>query len=287
LELGGNANDKGISKWATGLRQTAVPDKNPLYFYYFAAPVLRRRGGDDWDFWEPKIRQLLEQRQDRGGELPAQKGSWPAVSELYAKACGRIMATSLALMALQTCARDDKIQFPAARDLKPRELEELYAALGDTDFVQARHALRTLAASPRGSIPFLRESLKPVPAVDAARLKQLIADLGSDEFTVRRKATAELEKLGELAHPALRETLADKPILEVRRRIEQVLEVTDPDNSTPAKRRALRAVEVLVQVGTSEARRVLDKLAAGARGATLTEAAKTGLRSLDKRSAAP
>jgi RNA polymerase sigma factor (sigma-70 family) len=287
LELGGDANGKGLAKWTTALRRSAPIDKNPLYFYHFAAPVLRRRGGDDWDFWEPTIRNSLEERQDRGREAPDKKGSWPTAGEPYSQACGRVMTTSLALLTLETCARDDKQPSLTARDLKPRDLEELYAALGDKDFVQARHALRTLAASPRRSVPFLRESLKPVPAVDAARLKQLIADLGSDEFSVRRKATAELEKLGELAHPALREALADKPILEVRRRIEEVLEATDLDNSTPVQRRAVRAVEVLVQVGTPEARRILDKLAAGARGATLTEAAKTGVRRLDKRSSAP
>lgn len=81
--------------------------------------------------------------------------------------------------------------------------------------------------------------------------------------------------------------LADKPTLEVRRRIEQVLEVTDSDSRTPPQRRAVRAVEVLVQVGTPEARRLLDVLAAGAPGASLTEAAKTGRRRLDKRSSAP
>jgi hypothetical protein len=284
LELGGDANGKGVTKWAAALRRTTPTDKNPLYFYNFAAPVLRRRGGEDWDFWEPKIRQLLEERQDQGREMLDKKGSWPTAGEPYAQACGRVMTTSLALLTLQTCARDDKRPPLPARDLKPRDLGDLYTSLGDEDFVKARHVLRTLASSPGRSVPFLRDSLKPVPAVDARRLEQLIADLESDRFAVRQKATADLEKLGELAHPALRVALAGKPALEVRRRIEQVLEATATSHSTPAQRRGVRAVEVLVQVGTPEARRLLETLAEGAPGASLTEAAKAGLRRLDKRS---
>jgi hypothetical protein len=114
-------------------------------------------------------------------------------------------------------------------------------------------------------------------------MERLIADLDNDKFAVREKATVELERLGERVQPALRKALTNNPSLETRRRIEQVLEATDPENRGPAQRRALFAVEVLVQAGTPEARRLLETLAAGAPDAPLSDAAKNGLERLSKR----
>jgi len=91
-----------------------------------------------------------------------------------------------------------------------------------------------------------------------------------------------LEKLGELAHPALRKTLANKPTVETRRRIEQVLETTELENTTPAQRQALRAVGVLERIGTADAQRVLKSLAMGATEARFTQEAKAALQRLDK-----
>jgi RNA polymerase sigma factor (sigma-70 family) len=278
LELGGKTDDKGLVQWAASLRgQTPPGGKIDLYYYHYLALALRQRGGGDWDFWEARIRKYVLDNQDQGKTRAAQRGSWPTTGEPMAAAGGPIMMTALALLTLQTCARMDQLPPMPARELKPRELANLYDTLGDMDFVSARRALRTLAASPRYSVPFLRTALKPAPPVDVQRLERWIADLNSDEFAVRQKATAELEKLDELAHPALRKARANKPTVEVRRRIEQILETTEA-NDTPAQRQALRAVEVLIQAGTPEARRVLETLATGAPEARLTQAAKAALQ---------
>ena len=127
-------------------------------------------------------------------------------------------------------------------------------------------------------MPFLRTALKPVPLVEGQRIQRWIADLDSDEFAVRQRAAAALEKLGEMAHPALRKALANKPTVETRRRIEQVLEATELSEPTPARRQALRAVEVLIQAETPDAHRVLETLASGAPDARLTQAAKAALQ---------
>ena len=54
---------------------------------------------------------------------------------------------------------------------------------------------------------------------------------------------------------------------------------------SPEQARALRAVEVLEHVGTAEAKRVLETLAAGAAEARLTQEARASLRRLDARAA--
>jgi RNA polymerase sigma factor (sigma-70 family) len=285
LVLGGKADDRGLVRWAAATRNQAFPkDKNHLYYYYYVTEALRRRGGDDWALWEKRIRAYVLDKQDQGANRAAARGSWPPGDPPYGGPGGRLLMTSLALLTLQTCARTDKLPPWPARALKGRELAALYALLGDEDFVKARRALRTLAASPEDSVPFLGAALRPAPPVDAGRIKRLIADLESDSFAVREQATAELKKLAELAHPALRQALADKPTLEVRRRIEQVLEATDLDKGSAAQRQTVRAVEVLVQAGTAEARRLLEKLAGGAPESLLTIAAKSGLQRLSKRS---
>jgi RNA polymerase sigma factor (sigma-70 family) len=283
LELGAKADNKGLVAWADSLRQEALlkKEKLDLYYLHYATRAMRGRGGDDWKRWEEIVRQIVLQRQEQDVRT-SEAGSWPPDEGGVGKACGRLMATSLALMTLQLCAEDDKPPESPARELAARELAALYASLGNDRFITAHHAVRTMAGSPRSSVPFLQAELRPAVPLDGRRIERLIADLDNDKFAVREKATAELEKLGERVQPTLRKALANNPTLETRRRIEQLLEATGPDNRNPAQRRVLFAVEVLVQARSPEARRLLETLAAGAPDAPLTHAAKSGLERLDK-----
>jgi hypothetical protein len=54
---------------------------------------------------------------------------------------------------------------------------------------------------------------------------------------------------------------------------------------TPEELRGMRVVEVLEHVGTPDARRLLESLAAGAPGARLTQEAKASLDRLSKKKA--
>ena len=117
-------------------------------------------------------------------------------------------------------------------------------------------------------MPFLQGRLRPVPVPDAQRVAQLIADLDSKQFAVRQKAEDELEKLGELVDPALIQVLAGKPSLETKQRVEKLREkmVTGQAPSGEVLQ-ALRALAVLEEMGTGEARQLLEKLCQGAPGA--------------------
>jgi hypothetical protein len=86
----------------------------------------------------------------------------------------------------------------------------------------------------------------------------------------------------------LRNALAGQLSLESRRRIERVLEThqTQRLHPSPGQRQLVRAIEVLEQVGTPEARRLLAGLAQGAPAATLTRDAQGALDRLAKRLAA-
>ena len=101
---------------------------------------------------------------------------------------------------------------------------------------------------------------------------------------MREKAREELEKLGDLAEPALRQTLANDPSLEIRKRVQAIVERLGGPVTQPELVQALRAVAVLEDIGTPEARRLLEELAKGAPEARLTRESRASLRWLDSRS---
>ncbi len=80
----------------------------------------------------------------------------------------------------------------------------------------------------------------------------------------------------------MRQALTDAASLELRRRIESLLGRLNYPLTAPKTIRELRAVEVLEHIGTAQARQVLRKLAEGAAGSRLTDAAKASLERLAK-----
>jgi RNA polymerase sigma factor (sigma-70 family) len=169
--------------------------------------------------------------------------------------------------------------------LPPEQLPVLWTDLGSADAPKVQSALWALVAAGEQSVPFLRKHLRPVPRPDAERLARLTRDLDNDQLAVRQQAAQELAELGDTAEPALRRGLQGTPSLELRRRIEQLL--ARLAEWPPDRLRALRAVEVLEQSGTTEAQRLLQELARGAPAARLTQEAKAALQRLAKRVAEP
>jgi WD40 repeat protein len=173
-------------------------------------------------------------------------------------------------------------QAPRTR-LSARELESLAGDLAGADAVRGYRAIWALAAAREQAPAFLLARLRPAFRGNTGPVAGWMADLNSDEFARRDRAREELERLGELAEPALRKALADKPSLEPRRRIEQLLRALHYPAPTPGRRLAVRAVEVLEQVGTVEARRALQVIAREAPGAWLRREAKGSLERLATR----
>jgi RNA polymerase sigma factor (sigma-70 family) len=165
------------------------------------------------------------------------------------------------------------------------DLEALWADLAGDDAGRAHRAIWRMALAPRQAVPFLEGHLRPQTQADAGQVERLLADLNSPSFAVRKKATAALESLGEATGPALRAALRDQRSLEVRQRLEQLVDRFEPQKS-PARFRELRAVEVLEQAGTSQARQVLKSLAGGVPEARLTREARASLERLGKRTPA-
>jgi hypothetical protein len=172
----------------------------------------------------------------------------------------------------------------ADEPLAIREMERLWNALGTDDAVKADGTIKAFAAKPADTTTFLKVRLQPAPAATPCRMARLLADLDSDRFEERQKATRELERLAEGAEPILRKVMDGQPSPESGRRIQGILGRlrTERLRPSPDKRRAVRAVEVLEQIGNQEARQILADLARGASAAQLTIEAKTALERLGK-----
>jgi WD40 repeat protein len=165
-----------------------------------------------------------------------------------------------------------------------KDVEGLWADLAGDDGVKAFRSMQKLMAGPKQVVPFLQGQLKAAPAVDAQKIVQWIANLESEKFAERKQALDELEKLGELAVPALNKVLTGQPPLETRKRVEQLLEKATGASLTTEQVRLVRSVEVLEEMGTAEARQLLETLAKGAPGALPTREAQAALDRLNKRS---
>jgi WD40 repeat protein len=167
-----------------------------------------------------------------------------------------------------------------AEKVPPLDAEGLKRAWADlgAEPGKAFAARGRLAASPEQALPLLKERVQPVRAADSRLVRRLFADLDSDELAVRDNAQRELGDLGDRATAAMRQALGKKPSAEVKRRIETLLKRPGGPVVPAAVVRAVRAVAVLEDVGTAEARQLLEALAGGEPQATLTREAKAALR---------
>jgi HEAT repeat protein len=220
-----------------------------------------------------------------GKEVLHLKGHEGPITALAFSGDGRRLVTvshDTSGLVWDTSAAGD-LTLPAVK-LGQGELETLWGDLGLGDAAKAHQAMWTLAADPRQTVPLLGERLgKEVPHQDKARIDKLLAELDDDEYSVREHATQELMKAGKAVEKAVRDALKKSPSAEARRRLEVILEKLGPAALPPEVLRASRAVEVLEQIGTAEARKVLETLAKGKTDEALARDAKGALERLSKR----
>src|SRR5262249_24276164 len=151
---------------------------------------------------------------------------------------------------------------------------------------KAWQGIAAMSKTPDRAVPFAKARVKAVPAPDPKRIAQCLANLDSNIFKKRVQAVTDLEELGNLALRAIDEKLGDKSIsLEAHRHLEALAQKAKSVLSGE-ELRSLRAVEILEQIGTPEARAVLADLSRGGEGAVLTEQARRALARLGRRSQA-
>lgn len=158
------------------------------------------------------------------------------------------------------------------------ECTALWDDLAAADAARAYAAVWKLADDPQRILPLMQEKLSPIVSAAPELIEALFKELEHNDYQVRQKATQKLRDLGDAATPSLRQALKAKLSLEQRRRIEALLETEKtPRPLTNEELRAVRAVHVLEQIGSSEAQALLDRLAQGADSARLTQAAQAAI----------
>jgi WD40 repeat protein len=188
-----------------------------------------------------------------------------------------------------TCLVWDVTGLKSANEPPPVELSDvewaaLWDALAGEDAVKAHRAIWTMVSS-KQTAERLSARLRPVAAPERGKVEELLRQLEGEEFDARQKAQRELETLADVAEPSLHRALANKPSLELRRHIEEILERTK--EPSPERLRTWRAAEVLGQIDSTEARRLLQSLATGAPDARLTRQAIAVLKRLEARDNKP
>jgi hypothetical protein len=171
--------------------------------------------------------------------------------------------------------------------LRPAQVEELWQTVASEDAAVRQPAVWALGACGGSSAPFVA---KQVPVPDRAamdeRIARAVADLDHPRYAVRERGTRELEQLGPTALPHLEAALA-KPGLspEWRTRLEKLAALARAGDTplTESQRQTLRAIRILEQAETAEAKARLGELAEGGLEAGLSAEAKAAWDRLEKR----
>ena len=81
---------------------------------------MHHMGGDVWQNWNAKMRDLLIKSQDKGEDpkRPHLKGSWSPVGDVHGGAGGRLMLTSLSILTLEVYYRYLPLYQPGVAGMK-------------------------------------------------------------------------------------------------------------------------------------------------------------------------
>jgi hypothetical protein len=172
-----------------------------------------------------------------------------------------------------------------AMNLGPNELQTFWTDLSAEDIPRGNRALWNLVAGAKDSVPSLDKS---VFLLDPDHLNKLLKDLDDKVYRVRENASVELGKYGRWIEGTLRLELKKTLTEEVRRRVDKLLQKLAVPGSQTLEQERLRyrrTMLALEQIGTKEARAILQKMSRGGPEAPLREEAQASLERLGKRPA--
>jgi hypothetical protein len=169
----------------------------------------------------------------------------------------------------------------------PKDVEAAWSTLTGKGSPTLLKSIYTLAAAGDDAVALIRDKVRPIPEPDAKILAKLLKNLDDDAYDVRKTAETKLQALGDAARPALEQALARGGSAEFKKQLKHLLENPPPIATSGDQIRALRAVWVLEEVGTTAAKNCLKMLANGAAADPLTIAAREAVARLRNRDGRP
>ena len=76
--------------------------QNNFYYWYYGCLCMYMHKGEAWETWNPTMRQILLDRQVKGGR---DEGSWDYKHGQHSGAMGRVIATAMATLSLEVYYR--------------------------------------------------------------------------------------------------------------------------------------------------------------------------------------
>ncbi len=171
--------------------------------------------------------------------------------------------------------------------LTPQQLGDYWDALADADSDIAGGAAKVLLSSWRQSVDLFDQRLTAGEVQNVDELPKLIRELSGDDAKAHLRSAVRLKSFGIKASPALFKALADQPAAAVRRRIEDVLESIGEFPIPSEALRRTRAIQLLEQIGSADAEKILRRLAETEPPTVASGDAEAALRRLKQRSRAP
>ena len=210
------------------------------------------------------------------------KGHQNAVTSLSFSPDGTQLLSSSRDQTLMLWSVRNKDQKVAER-LTQQQLMQYWDALSDANAQVAREASNVMLNSPNMTLGILQKHLNAGKKRELSALPKLIGDLCGSDIRSQLLATAELKSYGESATPALMTELRAQADRSVCARIESVLETIGKFPVPAETLQRSRAVELLEQMGTLRAKKLLRELASSQPATDISQQAKAAIRRLTQR----
>lgn len=175
---------------------------------------------------------------------------------------------------------------PAAARFDDAAPAKLWPKLLSDNELRLDLARKALRGAPKEAVALFRKELPPVTQARQKEVEQLLAELDDDDYMKRDRAMTTLHEVAHAFAPLLESRHKAAGPGEVRNRLIFVLAQMNNEKLPQSLVRDLRAVTLLEQIATPEARDLLTEIAQGAAEARLTHEARAALARLNKAKAA-
>lgn len=171
---------------------------------------------------------------------------------------------------------------PAGAQIDDATLEQMWAELPTDNELKLKRVQQAFRTAAKPAVELFKKKLPPITKEMQAKAQQWIAELDDDAPAKRDAATKELRAVAFTFEPLLRARREAAEAGEVRNRLAFILKQITSEGPPPGLVQELRALALLEQMATPEARALLTALSEGAPQARRTVEARAALERMGK-----